>query len=169
MAPFPRFFVTALLRLKTFAYVCCYWRIVRRKAGNLTSPLVLSRYESIREDDPALRSRIRDIAATRVRYGYRRIHTLLRGEGWHVNHNLVHSVYYEEGLNLRHKRAGGMLLELITMLMVPVFYLVMKEFQINTGWGGKATDALAFINAPMLLTATVVHGELTNRRHRHLD
>ena len=62
------------------------------------------RYEAIREDDPVLRSRIREIAATRVRYGYRRIHTLLRREGWHVNHKRVHRVYCEEGLNLRRKR-----------------------------------------------------------------
>lgn len=30
----------------------------------------------------ALRMRIRDIAASRVRYGYRRIHILLQREGW---------------------------------------------------------------------------------------
>ena len=62
------------------------------------------RYESCREDDLALRRRIREIAETRVRYGYRRIHTLLRREGWHVNHKRVHRVYCEEGLNLRRKR-----------------------------------------------------------------
>jgi len=62
------------------------------------------RYESCREDDAALRSRIREIAEARVRYGYRRIHTLLRREGWHVNHKRVHRVYCEEGLNLRRKR-----------------------------------------------------------------
>jgi len=33
-----------------------------------------------------LTERIKEIAATRVRYGYRRIHVLLRHEGWRVNH-----------------------------------------------------------------------------------
>jgi hypothetical protein len=33
--------------------------------------------------------RIREVAAARVRYGYRRVHVLLRREGWHVNHKRV--------------------------------------------------------------------------------
>ena len=60
-------------------------------------------YKSTR-DDRALRQRICEIAATRVRYGYLRIHVLLRREGWHVNHKRVHRIFCEEGLNLRHKR-----------------------------------------------------------------
>jgi putative transposase len=39
-----------------------------------------------------------------VRYGYRRIHVLLRREGWQVNHKRVYRLYREEGLSLRHKR-----------------------------------------------------------------
>ncbi len=61
-------------------------------------------YKSVKNDDGALRLRIREIAASRVRYGYLRIHVLLRREGWHVNHKRVHRIYCEEGLNLRHKR-----------------------------------------------------------------
>jgi len=60
-------------------------------------------YRSVR-DDRVIRKRIREIAETRVRYGYRRIHILLRREGWHVNHKKVHRIYCEEGLNLRRKR-----------------------------------------------------------------
>ncbi len=33
--------------------------------------------------------RIRDLAATRTRYGYSRIYILLRREGWAVNHKRV--------------------------------------------------------------------------------
>lgn len=62
------------------------------------------RYRSKREDNPFLRARIREIAETRVRYGYLRIHTLLRREGWHVNHKRVYRIYCEEGLHLRRKR-----------------------------------------------------------------
>lgn len=40
------------------------------------------RYKSGRPDQAPLRERIKEIAATRVRYGYRRIHVLLRREGW---------------------------------------------------------------------------------------
>ena len=52
----------------------------------------------------ALRKRIREIAETRVRYGYRRIHVLLEREGWRVNHKLVYRLYIEEGLQTRNKR-----------------------------------------------------------------
>jgi len=62
------------------------------------------RYRSVRRDHAALRARIREIAETRVRYGYLRIHTLLRREGWHVNHKRVYRIYCEEGLHLRRKR-----------------------------------------------------------------
>jgi putative transposase len=48
--------------------------------------------------------RIREIAATRVRYGYRRIHVLLVREGWKINHKRVYRLYCEEGLHLRRKR-----------------------------------------------------------------
>jgi len=39
-----------------------------------------------------------------VRYGFWRIHTLLRREGWGVNHKRSYRVYKLEGLNLRSKR-----------------------------------------------------------------
>ena len=48
--------------------------------------------------------RIKELAATYIRYGYKRIHLLLRREGWAVNHKRVHRIYCEEGLNLRVKR-----------------------------------------------------------------
>lgn len=47
---------------------------------------------------------MREIAATRVRYGYRRIHVLLRREGWALGKNLVYRLYGEEGLTLRRGR-----------------------------------------------------------------
>ena len=49
--------------------------------------------------------RIREIAAVRVRYGYKRIHVLLQREGWEINHKRVYRIYCEEGLNLRRKRS----------------------------------------------------------------
>jgi putative transposase len=60
-------------------------------------------YKSVKTDVPALRARINEIAATRVRYGYPRIHILLRREGWRVNRKRVYRIYREEGLSLRLK------------------------------------------------------------------
>jgi putative transposase len=47
--------------------------------------------------------RIRQIAETRVRYGYRRIHVVLKREGWQVNVKRVRRIYNLEGLQMRHK------------------------------------------------------------------
>ena len=46
---------------------------------------------------------MQEIAETRVRYGYRRIHVLLRREGWDVNAKRVYRLYKELGLQLRQK------------------------------------------------------------------
>ena len=61
------------------------------------------RYRSKRDPQTALRIRLKDLAAVRVRYGYRRLHVLLRREGWAVNHKRVYRLYSEEGLSIRTK------------------------------------------------------------------
>ena len=55
-------------------------------------------------DDSALRLRIREITETRVHYGYRRVHILLRREGCQDNHKRIYRLYREQGLSLRLKR-----------------------------------------------------------------
>jgi putative transposase len=61
------------------------------------------RYRSEARDQTPLRQRLRELAAVRVRYGYRRLHVLLRREGWPVNHKRVYRLYREEGLSIRTK------------------------------------------------------------------
>ena len=61
------------------------------------------RYRSRAKDQTALRMRLRELASVRVRYGYRRLHTLLRREGWRVNHKRVYRLYCLEGLSVRAK------------------------------------------------------------------
>ena len=58
-------------------------------------------YKSRRPGQAALEQRIREICQTRVRYGYRRIHVLLRREGWSLNHKTVYRLYRDEGLSIR--------------------------------------------------------------------
>jgi putative transposase len=62
------------------------------------------RYVGRPRDDRAVRQRLKEIAETRVRYGFPRIHILLRREGWRDNHKRTYRIYKEEGLNLRRKR-----------------------------------------------------------------
>jgi putative transposase len=60
-------------------------------------------YKSRRSGQAELEHRIKEICQTRVRYGYRRVHVLLRREGWSVNVKKVHRIYRELGLQLRAK------------------------------------------------------------------
>lgn len=55
------------------------------------------RWRSRREDDAALRRRLRDLASERRRLGYRRVLILLRREGFEVNHKRLFRLYREEG------------------------------------------------------------------------
>ena len=61
-------------------------------------------YIGRRPPQAALRRRMREITEVRLHYGYRRVHVLLRREGWTVNHKRVDRLYREEGLGLRRKR-----------------------------------------------------------------
>ena len=60
-------------------------------------------YQSRKAEQVALKQRIREIAETRTRYGYLRIHALLRREGWPVNRKRIYRLYGEMGLQMRHK------------------------------------------------------------------
>ena len=60
-------------------------------------------YKSLRTDTAALKKRIKEICEARVRYGYRRVHFVLRREGWHVNIKKTCRIYNEMGLQLRNK------------------------------------------------------------------
>jgi putative transposase len=63
------------------------------------------RYRPRRHEDAALRTRIREIAESKRRYGCPRIYVRLRREGWRVNHKKVERIYYrDERLSLRRRR-----------------------------------------------------------------
>ena len=63
------------------------------------------RYRSSRPDDVVLRKRLRDLASERRRFGYRRLHLLLKREGVQVNWKKLYRLYKEERLTVR-KRGG---------------------------------------------------------------
>jgi putative transposase len=63
------------------------------------------RYQTTRADDVALRERMKAIAHERRRFGYRRLHVLLKREGFMINHKRLFRLYREERLTVR--RRGG--------------------------------------------------------------
>lgn len=62
------------------------------------------RNESRRRDETALKMRIKEITDTRVHYGYRRVHVMLRREGRQDNVKRVYRLYRQEGLSLQLKQ-----------------------------------------------------------------
>lgn len=75
----------------------------RRACAALTVARSSCRYVGRRHDDP-LRASLRVVAAARPRFGYRRLHILLRREGWVVNHKRLYRLYREEQLTVRRRR-----------------------------------------------------------------
>ena len=63
------------------------------------------RYQATRPDDSVLRDRLKALAQERRRFGYRRLHVMLRREGHAVNKKRVQRIYREEKLTVR--RRGG--------------------------------------------------------------
>ena len=59
------------------------WKVsIRRACAALKVDTSLYHYKSKRGEQAELKTRIKEIAQTRVRFGYRRVHVLLRREGW---------------------------------------------------------------------------------------
>lgn len=76
----------------------------RRACGLVEINRASARYQKRRRDDEPLRERLRELAAQRRRFGYRRLHVLLHREGWAVNHKRVYRLYGEEGLAVRRRK-----------------------------------------------------------------
>ncbi len=77
----------------------------RRACKAVRCSRITIRYQSIRPDDAALRERMRTIARERRRFGYRRLHVMLKHEGLTVNHKKLFRLDREEKLSVR--RRGG--------------------------------------------------------------
>ncbi|MCW2396637.1 putative transposase [Sphingobium sp. B8D3C] len=98
--------VTPGAKLEAVAHAREYHGLSERRACNLVgvSRRVI-RYRSLRPDDGPLRQRLRELAAERRRFSYRRLGYLLAREGMTPNHKKLLRVYREE--NLRVRRRGG--------------------------------------------------------------
>ena len=75
----------------------------RRACGLVMVAVSTYRYETRRSDEP-LRTRLVQLAREKPRFGYRRLHVLLRRSGERVNHKRLHRIYREAGLMIRRKK-----------------------------------------------------------------
>lgn len=75
----------------------------RRACGLVMVAVSTYRYETRRSDEP-LRTRVVQLAREKPRFGYRRLHVLLRRSGERVNHKRLHRIYREAGLMIRRKK-----------------------------------------------------------------
>jgi putative transposase len=98
--------VTPVVKRQAVAHLCQAYEVSQRRACQVISADRSSmRYRSVRPDDAGLRARLRELAAVRRRFGYRRLLILLRREGTRVNHKKLRRLYREERLQVR--RRGG--------------------------------------------------------------
>jgi putative transposase len=80
--------------------------ISERKASRLVGVnRATIRYKAKKKDENAISQKIRKIALEKRRFGYRRIHMMLKREGEKINHKRVYRIYKEQGLKV--KKRGG--------------------------------------------------------------
>jgi putative transposase len=98
--------VTPAAKREAVAHLCSAFEVSERRACSvLGTDRTSVRYRSIRPDDAAIRTRLRELASLRRRFGYRRLHILLTREGLLMNHKKLRRLYREERLQVR-RRSG---------------------------------------------------------------
>ncbi|WP_392567223.1 MULTISPECIES: IS3 family transposase [Xanthobacter] len=98
--------VTPAAERRAVAHLVQHHAMSERRACKATGCCRMTvRYQAARPDDGVLRERMKAMAAERRRFGYRRLHVLLRREGFAVNHKRLFRIYREERLMVR--RRGG--------------------------------------------------------------
>ena len=98
--------VTPVARRQAVAHLCSSFEVSQRRACEVIgSDRSSVRYLSGRPDDATIRSRLRELASVRRRFGYRRLLLMMRTEGVLINHKKLRRLYAEERLQVR--RRGG--------------------------------------------------------------
>ncbi|WP_447952324.1 IS3 family transposase [Sphingopyxis chilensis] len=83
----------------------CHGMSERRACRVIDADRRSVRYRSTRDDDAELREKLRELANQRRRFGYRRLHILLRRDGVMINRKKTQRLYREEGLAVRRRRS----------------------------------------------------------------
>lgn len=92
--------VTPVAKREAVAHLSQVYEVSQRRAcAVIGADRTSVRYRSRKPDDGAIRGRLRELAAARRRFGYRRLHLLLGREGLHLNHKKLRRLYREERLH----------------------------------------------------------------------
>lgn len=98
--------VTPAVRREAVAHLRSTLGMSERRACSVVGADRTSiRYRSCRADDADLRGRLRELAGQRRRFGYRRLHVLLRRDGLTINRKKTQRLYREEGLTVRRRKS----------------------------------------------------------------
>jgi putative transposase len=98
----------------------------RRACSLIAADRTMIRYRSRRPPETGLRTRLRELANQRRRFGYRRLFILLRREGEPSGINRIYRLYREEGLTVRKRRARRRAVGTRTPILV--------EAKVNARW-----------------------------------
>lgn len=98
----------------------------RRACTLVAADRKMVRYRSRRPPDAELRSRLRDLANQRRRFGYRRLFILLREQGEPSGINRIYRLYREEGLTVRKRKARRRAIGTRTPILI--------EARVNARW-----------------------------------
>ena len=98
----------------------------RRACTLVAADRKMIRYRSRRPPDLDLRTRLRDLANQRRRFGYRRLFILLREQGEPSGINRIYRLYREEGLTVRKRKARRRAVGTRTPILV--------EAKVNARW-----------------------------------
>ena len=110
-----------------------------------------------RDDDVGLREKLRELANQRRRFGYRRLHILLRREGGMINRKKTQRLYREEGLTVRRRRSRRRAVG--TGAPAPVLALSNQRWSLELG-----------VTRPSSLRFEIVHDQMASgRRFRVLN
>ena len=97
--------VTPAARRRALEHLCAAHRCSERRACGLVGlARSVARYQPRRRDDAELRARLRELAGRHRRFGYLRLHELLRWEGLVINRKRTYRLYKAENLTVRRGR-----------------------------------------------------------------
>ena len=95
--------VTPSVRREVVGFIQSRGHTERRACELASLQRSTCRYVSTKTDEPELVGRLRQIAEERPRFGYRRVHAILRREGFEVNRKRVYRIYRAAGLSVKRR------------------------------------------------------------------